>query len=177
MKNTRYIQKYPFIRYHIGGWITWTLLIICLAVINIKNERDTSLDLAINAARSNLAKDAMFRLWATSHGGVYVPATDRTPPNPDLEHIPERDIITSQGKKLTLMNPAYMIRQMINDYPGLYGAKSKITSLKYIYEGNKPDEWETQALKSFENGNKEKLKKAIGIAQDMLLKAEIEEED
>jgi hypothetical protein len=155
MKNTRYIQKYPFIRYHIGGWITWTLLIICLAVINIKNERDTSLDLAINAARSNLAKDTMFRFWATSHGGFYVPPTVRTPPNPYLAHIPDRDITTSKGEKFTLMNPAYMLAQMMSEYEGLYGAKAHITSLNVLNPNNAPDSWEIEQLNLFEKGEKE----------------------
>ena len=155
MKNTINIQQYPFIRYCIGGWIAWTLLIICLAIINIKQELDTSMDLAINTARSNLAKDKMFRLWATSHGGVYVQATDRTPPNPYLEHIPERDIITSKGKKLTLMNPAYMLSQMMREYKGLYGAKGHITSLNALNPKNVPDAWEIEQLNLFEKGEKE----------------------
>ncbi len=55
------------------------------------------------------------------------------------------------------MNPAYIIRQMMNDYSKLYGIKGRITSLKYLYEGNKPDDWEEKALKSFELGNMESL--------------------
>ena len=153
MKNA--IIQYPFVRYHLGGWITWTLLILSLAVINIKQERDISMVIAINTARSNIAKDKMFRLWATSHGGVYVPATDRTPPNPDLEHIPERDIITSQGKKLTLMNPAYMLSQMMSEYKGLYGSKGHITSLNALNPQNAPDAWEIKQLNLFEKGEKE----------------------
>ena len=113
------------------------------------------MDLAINTARSNLAKDKMFRLWATSHGGVYVQATDRTPPNPYLEHIPERDIITSKGKKLTLMNPAYMLSQMMREYKGLYGAKGHITSLNALNLKNVPDAWEIEQLNLFEKGEKE----------------------
>lgn len=147
--------KYTFIRYPIIAWITWTLLIICLTVINIKHERDTSMSIAINTARSNLAKDGMFRLWATSHGGVYVPTTDRTPPNPYLEHIPERDIITSKGKKLTLMNPAYMLSQMMSEYKGLYGTKGHITSLNVLNPKNEPDAWEIEQLNQFEKGKKE----------------------
>jgi len=154
MKNTRNVQQYLFIRYHIGGWIIWTLLIICLAGINIKQERDTSMTIAVNTARSNLAKDSLLRLWATSHGGVYVPTTDRTPPNPHLEHIPERDIITSKGKKLTLMNPAYMLSQMMLEYEGLYGAKGHITSLNVLNPKNAPDAWEIEQLSLFEKEEK-----------------------
>lgn len=147
--------KNTFIKYLVIAWIAWTLLIICLAVINIKNEGDTSTVIVTHTARSSLAKDKMFRLWATSHGGVYVTATERTPPNPYLEHIPERDIITSKGKKLTLMNPAYMLSQMMREYEGLYGAKGHITSLNVLNPKNAPDAWEIEQLKLFEKGEKE----------------------
>ena len=122
---------------------------------NINIQKETTVKIIKNIAYSNFKKDQAFRFWAASHGGVYVPVTERTPPNPNLAHIPYRDIEKPDGTKLTLMNPAYTIRQIMDEFPGLYGAKSKITSLRYIYEGNKPDEWESQALKSFEDGNKE----------------------
>ncbi len=131
------------------------MFIISLTVVNINQERTQSVNLAINTASAALAKDKMFRFWATSHGGIYVPATNRTPPNPHLEHIPDRDIITLKGKKLTLMNPAYMASQMMREYEGLYGSKGHITSLKFLNSQNSPDTWETKQLKSFQKGSTE----------------------
>lgn len=77
----------------------------------------------------HLSKDISFRKWATAHGGVYVHPDEHTPPNPYLK-VPDRDILSSKGKALTLMNPAYMLRQMQSDFPGEYGTRSHITSLK-----------------------------------------------
>ena len=37
-------------------------------------------------------------------GGVYVPVTPESPPNPYLAQIPERDIVTPSGRPLTLRN-------------------------------------------------------------------------
>ncbi len=106
-------------------------------------------------AATNINKDWAFRLWATSHGGVYVPPDEKTPPNPYLENIPNRDIITEGGKELTLMNPAYMMRQIMQSYSELYGVKGHITSLKLTNPNNAPDAWEDAALKSFQQGVKE----------------------
>ena len=100
-------------------------------------------------------KDMAARLWASSHGGVYVPATEETPPNPFLSHVPDRDLKTPGGKALTLMNPAYMIRQMMQHYTDLYEVRGHITSLKYFREETAPDDWERAALASFESGAKE----------------------
>lgn len=126
----------------IGGLLAWNLDV---AKKHVK-------ELATKEARANFNKDVAFRKWATSHGGVYVPITERTPPNPGLAHIPERDIETPSGKKLTLMNPAYMLRQIMQDYSDLYGVKGKITSFKLINPNNAPDAWEAEALRKFEQG-------------------------
>ncbi|MFA6014995.1 MAG: DUF3365 domain-containing protein [Gallionellaceae bacterium] len=112
-------------------------------------------ELAKKEARSNFNKDLAFRMWATRHGGVYVPIDERTPPNPGLAHLAERDIRTPSGKKLTLMNPAYILRQVMEEYGELYGIKGKITSFKLINPNNAPDAWEAAALRRFERGEKE----------------------
>ena len=129
----------------LGGSLAW----------NIADERDQTLELARNEARANFNKDVAFRQWAAKHGGVYVPTNERTPPNPYLSHIPDRDLETPKGKKLTLMNPAYMLRQMMGEYEELYGVHGRITSLLPLNPINEPDPWEQAALKRFEEGGKE----------------------
>ena len=83
------------------------------------------------------------------HGGVYVFPTEKTPPNPYLSHIKDRDLTTTDGRTLTLMNPAYSLRELMENFSGLYGQKGHITSLKLINPNNKADEWETNVLKNF----------------------------
>ncbi len=79
-------------------------------------------------------------MWGTKHGGINVPITEETPPSPYMDHIPERDIETPSGRKLTLMNPAYTVRQLMDDYSNLYGIKGKIAGLVVLRPGNAPDE-------------------------------------
>ena len=129
----------------VGGSLLWAM----------HQEARNTLDIADAAARANISKDIGFRRWATSHGGVYVPPTEHTPPNPYL-NVPERDVLTTKGKKLTLMNPAYMLRELQTDFPGEYGNKSHITSLKLLNPKNAPDVWETEALHAFDRGEKER---------------------
>jgi hypothetical protein len=104
------------------------------------------LELAKTAALGNINKDLAFRLWAASHGGVYVPPDENTPPNPYLAQVPDRDIVTTEGKRLTLMNPAYMLRQVMGENSRLFGVKGHITSLHLTNPINQPDEWEKAAL-------------------------------
>ncbi len=133
--------------------LIWSALVAGSLVWNLHQEGLNTLNTAAVAARANIAKDIGFRRWASSHGGVYVPPTEHTPPNPYLQ-VPDRDVITTTGKALTLMNPAYMLRELQTDFPGEYGDKSHITSLKLLNPKNKPDDWETAALRAFEQGEK-----------------------
>ncbi|MDD5328523.1 MAG: PAS domain S-box protein [Sulfuricella sp.] len=135
--------------------IAWSLLIGGSLAWNIFHVRQESMVLARNEATSNLNKDLTFRLWATSHGGVYVPVNAETAPNPYLAQVPERDVETTSGQRLTLMNPAYMLRQVQEQHAERFGVKGRITSLRPLNPINTPDAWETAALRRFERGEKE----------------------
>lgn len=135
--------------------IGWTLLVGGSHAWVTQEDTNQTLILVANEARANFNKDLAFRLWATRHGGVYVPPTEITPPNPYLAHVPDRDITTPGGKKLTLMNPAYMLREMMDEFTELYGVHGRITSLKPLNPDNAPDEWEISALKEFKTGTNE----------------------
>lgn len=136
----------------ISTLLLWTMGLGGLLWYDLEQARSHVDALARKEARASFTKDQAFRLWATQHGGVYVPATDKTPPNPALSHIPERDIETPSGKRLTLMNPAYMLRQMMAEFGDLYGVKGKITSFKLMNPANAPDPWEAEAMHQFEQG-------------------------
>ncbi|MCG8489217.1 MAG: EAL domain-containing protein [Chromatiales bacterium] len=159
------IQSFPLVhsdkaRLRVQLWLVffgWTLMVLMLLLWSLSNEDAEVLELARQEAIDNFNKDQAFRVWATTHGGVYVPVTERTPPSPHLSHIPERDLVTPSGRQLTLMNPAFMLRQMMDDYADLYGVRGRITSTKPLNPRNAPDEWERAALESFERGEKEQF--------------------
>lgn len=136
--------------------LIWSALVAGSLLWNLHQENASVLEMATVATRANIQKDIGYRKWVNSHGGVYVTPTEHTPPNPYL-NIPERDVVTTTGKKLTLMNPAYVLREMQTDFPDDYGTRSRITSLNPLNPANAPDEWEIKALKSFEQGSKEFL--------------------
>jgi PAS domain S-box-containing protein len=124
-------------------------------VWNLWSEREAVLDQARSEARGLFYQDATYRSWATGHGGVYVPVTDSTPVSPYLAHVPERDITTPSGRRLTLINPAYMTRQVQELSYQQQGVRGHITSLRALRPGNEPDPWEAEALQAFEEGKDE----------------------
>lgn len=126
----------------IGGSIAWGWFFLNQSLMTVaESEASLSFD-----------KDVVYRRWVTMHGGVYVPPTEKTPPNPYLAHLPERDVVTTDGKQLTLVNPAYMTRQVHELGLEQYGLRGHITSLNPLRPENKPDAWEAEALKAFEKG-------------------------
>ncbi len=96
------------------------------------------------------------REWNARHGGVYVPVTDEMQPNPYLHH-PRRDLPDGEGGQLTLVNPAFMTRQIAELAGYGEGVKLHITSLRPLRPENAADPWERAALDSFETGNPERL--------------------
>jgi len=149
------LQFYGLMKYTWIVIIIWILVIGALLVRDLYSVKQATMNLATREARILFQKDEAFRFWSATHGGFYVPVSDRTFPSPYLTHIPERDIETSTGQKLTLMNPAWATRQMNEDFTETYGVTGHITSLLPLRLENSPDNWETQALKSFENGESE----------------------
>ncbi len=119
-----------------------------LAVHETLHMHEETKERATNEARINFKKDQALRHWVASHGGVYVPVDAQTPPSKYLSNEPERDIQTPSGRHLTLMNPAYVVRQMSELYAELYGIGGHITSLKLLRPENAADDWEKKALES-----------------------------
>ena len=138
-----------------GIIVVWTAILTVAVVVDWNNTQDATMDLALSEARSHLNRDQVFRLWAATLGGFYVQVSDYTPPNPYLAHIPERDIETPSGTKLTLMNPAYALRHMNENFAGLFSDPGHITSLNPLRPQNKPDDWEREALLALEDGAEE----------------------
>jgi signal transduction histidine kinase len=135
--------------------VLWTVLVGSILFWTLFRQKRETGEAARIQARNSFEKDLVYRRWAASHGGVYVPTTDKMTPNPYLSHIEESNITTPSGRILTLVNPAYMTRQVHEMGAEQYGLHSRITSLKPIRAANAADEWETKALQAFEQGIKE----------------------
>ncbi|MEO5346648.1 MAG: PAS domain S-box protein [Magnetococcus sp. YQC-9] len=142
-------------RFWVLPFLFWSGLLYVSYYWNLNNLDRQALDLAINRGRVVFQFVETVRLWNAQHGGVYVPTTDASPPNP---HLPgKRDLTTVEGSRFTRLNPAYMTRQ-IADVALQTGYMSlHLTSLKPIRPENAPDPWESDALQAFEQGVKERI--------------------
>ncbi len=133
-----------------------TLLMSMLLLMRIDGVQKHNLDVATEGARNIFRMIVLTRQGNADHGGVYVFVDEKTPVNEYLDH-PKKVIETTEKEKLTLLNPAYMTRQIAelaqND-PDIH-LRLHITSLKPIRPQNAADAWEVEALKRFETGEQE----------------------
>ena len=135
--------------------MVWTMIVAASLVWSIIRIKEETVEVARIQARISYKKDIVYRQWNAKHGGVYVPVTKDTPPNTYLSGVPERDVITQSGRHLTLINPAYMNRQVYELMEGEFGIQGHITSLNPISPENFPDIWEADALRACERGESE----------------------
>jgi signal transduction histidine kinase len=146
-------------RYILAAAAVWSLVFAAAWWHENGHTMRLPVEQALSEARASYYKDVAYRVWASRQGGVYAPATALTPPNEYLspEMAPERDIATPSGRRLTLVNPAYMTRQVHELARELYAHQGHITSLNPIRPANRADAWETAALLEFERGVQEKF--------------------
>jgi hypothetical protein len=121
------------VRLFLAG-LLWCALVGLSWAWNVYQAEAQRQALALETARAFFDQILITRRWNAGHGGVYVPVTPDTPPNPYLK-VPRRDLPIAEDLTLTLVNPAYMTRQ-----------------LSEIARHNQPTAWEAAALRQFEQG-------------------------
>jgi len=73
--------------------ILWTGVIALSLISNIYTINDNTFQIVKNIGNAFFKEIETTRLWNARHGGVYVPITGKTLPNPYLK-VPNRDITT-----------------------------------------------------------------------------------
>jgi signal transduction histidine kinase/ActR/RegA family two-component response regulator len=131
--------------------VAWTIAVLLSLAWAYHLEQSSVTQMARIQAETAYEKDVLYRRWNTLHGGVYAPISQFAQPNPYLKH-PNRDIITVDGLELTMINPAYMTRQIHELEITASGVAGHITSLLPLRPENQPDAWERAALLAFEQG-------------------------
>ena len=129
----------------------WAAIVAWSLFSNISATINHNVEVARHSAQNIFRIVQLTRYWNARHGGVYVPISEYAEPNPYLK-IPNRDLETRDNLKLTMINPAYMTRQLTELLEQDSEVSFHITSLKPLRPANKADEWETRALTMFESG-------------------------
>jgi len=131
----------------------WSVLVAVGGVMAFRFANRHVFQLALYQARALFSTIVDAREWNATHGGVYAPVSEQTVPNPYLDHA-HRDVTTTEGQELTLINPAFMTRQ-VAEFSENRDVRIHITSLKPLRPANAAGPWEGEALLELESGIEE----------------------
>lgn len=148
------ISAVPFRSY---WWLliaAWTLAAGVSLVWNLKHNQAEALALRTRTAQALLEKDLLYREWSMLRGGVYIQDESGMAPGTN-ELSGERVILTPSGRRLSLLNPVVVSRQIFQLQNPEKGIRGRVTSLEPIRAENRPDDWERRALEAFAAGTQE----------------------
>jgi hypothetical protein len=81
--------------------VIWTVIMGSSLIWNTRQIRQNTYRIALTEVELSAKKDILYRHWNADKGGVYVLVTDKTLPNPYLSYSPDRDLVTTDGRRLT----------------------------------------------------------------------------
>ncbi len=132
----------------------WTLVVAVLSVLFLLGKRHECRQQALGQARAIYRTDMTYRQWIARAGGVYAETNERVSPNPYLR-IPNRDVILPDGRKLTLLNSAYLMRLIHESGNSDSSHRVRLVSREPVNPDNAPDAWEQAALTALQRGKGE----------------------
>jgi diguanylate cyclase (GGDEF)-like protein len=135
----------------------WTVTILVSAIWNMGQHEKEVTAIIKQIGRASIERDKLYRLWNARLGGIYVPVTDKNQPNRYLtiEMTTRRDLTISSDLTLTMVNPAYMTRQVYELALEQNKISGHITSLNPVNPINRASAWEEKALRAVEQSGVE----------------------
>lgn len=137
-------------KYGVGLVFVWTCTLVPILFFIIGVYHQETLKVATREAKDYHNLNLHYRRWGAQLGGVYA-SSDKVKPNPYLT-VANRDIKSTSGASLTLVNPAYMTRMVFETIQKESNNPiiSRIVSTKPLNPINTPNNWELETLALFE---------------------------
>jgi diguanylate cyclase (GGDEF)-like protein len=134
--------------------VVWSSVFIISLDWNLRQNQRMVPERANAQARAAIEKDLIYRSIVSHIGGIYMPVDQGIMPNPYLGHLPHRDVTTTDGRKLTLVNSSYFTRLVHDQEAKLTpdGIRGHTTKENPLRPENAPDSWEQKGLKQLQSG-------------------------
>lgn len=132
--------------------VFWSGILYSLYLWAASAEREHFTETIKLKAESLANHTQVLRRWIGGHGGIYVEVGGKVRPHPLLSSLPERDVDTPSGKKLTLLNSPSVLSEISPDFKSSQGDRIHLVSNNPMNPANFPDSWEKKALEELEAG-------------------------
>lgn len=145
----------PIKKYRTIAGAIWLCTVLASFLWNQTDDIREKNAMALETARAFFNHIIAVRSWNAEHGGVFVFTDEKNPVSP---YLPEdqQSIVTSDGRRLTRVNPAYMTRQISDIAAQQSRVQFHLTSRDPIRLENRALDWEEQWLEDFEKGAEER---------------------
>ncbi|NOR51377.1 MAG: diguanylate cyclase [Gammaproteobacteria bacterium] len=165
--NLNKVSLFHFVT--VTGMVAWTAILLGLYLWAANGEQEHFAE-TIELKGESLANHTdSIRQWIVEQGGVYVAINDKIEPHPLLAYLPERDIETPSGHKLTLLSAPSVLRHSSHFFESDGGDKIRLVSNMPMNPDNIPDDWEKEALKKLDSGA-EKVQGFVSVGEESLFR-------
>jgi two-component system cell cycle sensor histidine kinase/response regulator CckA len=138
-------------RFVFWGWTAgWTAVVAFVAAIVLGDSHRAKSAAARIRAEEICRSELRLHSADAGLGGVYATVTEQLTPDPRLERLPQRDLSTPTGQKLTLVSPTHRRRSTTESAPDGELPRARMLGLDAApgaAESLVPDAWEAAALK------------------------------
>jgi serine phosphatase RsbU (regulator of sigma subunit) len=134
--------------------VSWTAAVGVTLGWELLNQRNKARDVARAEARGTCRRNEGFLRWYADLGGLYAPVSKDTQPIANLAYLHNRDVAMPSGRRLTLIDPINMLRQVRAYAQGESDLHAQMTEFERSSSNlqNAPDPWEAGALEAIERG-------------------------
>ncbi len=138
------------------GWAAagWTLMVAVALGLGLRDAREERVRGAEVRAREAATAELSLHSLNAARGGVYALVSESIAPDPALAQLPQRDLATVSGEKLTRLSPVHLERLVAGPEPSGGGPRGHLRSLTPRRPENAPDPWETGALQRLAQGER-----------------------
>jgi len=123
----------------------WTLFMALVGRQAFVSNFEAVLGMAETAADSHFADESAYHQWLLQQPGVYSAVSAPPPPSSNLTNIPERDLRTLSGRKLTRVDAVYLNRN-VGELTSRGNIHVRLTSLEPLRPERAPSDWERHGL-------------------------------
>jgi diguanylate cyclase (GGDEF)-like protein len=107
--------------------------------------------------------------WAQLHGQVFLPLSEWIPKEPFFADLPQRDVVTVDGMRLTPVTPGAIVLQQAERSWLLDFTRKSVRVVSALNAdsataASAPDPWEHEALNQFQNGESERFER-VGVEE------------
>jgi diguanylate cyclase (GGDEF)-like protein len=133
-----------------------TIFVAATYLLRYLTVNDLLVETVRHEATSYAQLIVLTRHWNAQYGGVYVEKKPGVESNPYLKELGMNpDVRTTDGRVLTLRNPAIMTREISELARKGNNVGFHMISLKNLNPQNQPDDFERKVLERFERGERE----------------------